>query len=366
MKTLKQIFKKTLHICCFESRRKSITSKQSASYNTISQEREKRMSIPKLILMDILGKLSESMNNFCQNDTVYHYTDLNAFINIFTNRELWISNINYMNDAEEFSNGLSFCKEVLEEYLSDDSFEFKNEFTDILNFINKKGIPELMGIDAENVFSLSFCHEGDLLTQWNCYGTNGVSIGFRNNTGIIENDISLVPVNLYLKELEKYDSPDEMKPKHELHFDLRNVIYDDDEKRRYFHILFDYVIQEARKASDAIKIFQSQIINSIYYSCIMMKNSCFSHEQEARIIIIKPSDAEVSYRTRKDAILPYIKNKILDLNCRPHKVFPVTDIVLCPNPNSEFTLKSVKYFLKSQGYDYLTDKVRVSDIPFRS
>ena len=271
-----------------------------------------------------------------------------------------------MNDSEEFSNGLSFCTEVIKEYLSRDDFEFRKDFADILDVISKKGVPELMGIDAENIFSMSFCHKGDLLTQWNCYGTNGVSIGFRNNSGIIEEDIAIVPDNLYQEELKKYRSPYEMLPKHECHFILINVIYDDVKKRNYFHALFDYVIQEAKKSPKAIEIFQSGIINSIYYSCIMMKNSSFSHEQEARIIIINPSDAKVSYRIRKDAILPYIKYKILDLNCHPHKEFPVTDIVLCPNPNSEFTMKSVKYFLKREGYDYLADKVRVSDIPFRS
>ena len=324
------------------------------------------MTEPQLTILDIIPIVSQSIDNQCRNNSVYHYTDLNAFINIFSNREFWISNINYMNDSEEFSNGLQICIKVLEEYISKDTFELKKQFASILGIIRLRKIPELMGIDTNNLFSISFCHHGDLLTQWNCYGINGVAIGFRNNNTDIDTGIALVPKNLYQEELKKYTSPDQMIPKNERLFYLKNVIYDDTEKEKVFRALFDHIAKEEEKIKGVIDIFQSNIINSIYYFCAYMKNQCFSHEQEARIIFPRNQNVEVSYRTRGNAILPYIKYKILNLNCRPHKLFPVSDIVLCPNPNIDYTMKSVKYFLQTQGYEYLVDKVRASEIPFRS
>ena len=50
------------------------------------------MSIPRLTMMEILSNTYLYSSNYCHKDPVYHYTDLNAFINIFSNRELWISN----------------------------------------------------------------------------------------------------------------------------------------------------------------------------------------------------------------------------------------------------------------------------------
>ena len=205
------------------------------------------MTEPHLTILDIIPKVLQSIDNQCRNNSVYHYTDLNAFINIFSNREFWISNINYMNDSEEFSNGLQICIKVLEEYLSKDTFELKKQFASILGIIRLRKIPELMGIDTNNLFSISFCHHGDLLTQWNCYGINGVAIGFRNNNTDIDTGIALVPKNLYQEELKKYTSPDQMIPKNERLFYLKNVIYDDTEKEKVFRALFDHIAKEEEK-----------------------------------------------------------------------------------------------------------------------
>lgn len=327
------------------------------------------MSIPKLIGLHTIPKFLGFFNETPNNSVVYHYTDLNAFINIFSNRELWISNIDYMNDKEEFSNGLNICIEVLKQYLEIDCFKYKGDFERLLAVVSGKSKPELMGIDTDNIFSISFCSEGDILTQWNCYGTNGVSIGFQNTPNSIEDGIALVPSNLYNELLKKYgDDPKEIKPDHEQRLFLNKVIYDDEEKRNLFHSFFDYIVEEADKANDSLLIFQDDIVNLIYYLCIHMKNSGFAHEKESRVVFVNPaeSQAEISYRTRNNAVLPFIKYKVLDLNCHVHQIFPISEIVLAPNPSSDFTLKSVKYFLKANGYDYLVDKVRVSSIPFRS
>lgn len=58
--------------------------------------------------------------------------------------------------------------------------------------------------------------------------------------------------------------------------------------------------------------------------------------------------------------------KILDVNCQPHKIFPVSDIIVAPGNRKEYVTDSVKYFLEKSGYDYLVDKVRISKIPFRN
>ena len=62
---------------------------------------------------------------------------------------------------------------------------------------------------------------------------------------------------------------------------------------------------------------------------------------------------------------PYIKMKILDVNCRPHDYFPIEDIVIAPGKQNEYIAESVRFFLDKSGYSYLIDKVRTSEIPYR-
>ena len=58
--------------------------------------------------------------------------------------------------------------------------------------------------------------------------------------------------------------------------------------------------------------------------------------------------------------------KILDVNWRPHKFFPVLDIIVAPGNRKEYVADSIKYFLEKSGYDYLIDKVRTSEVPYRN
>ena len=46
---------------------------------------------------------------------------------------------------------------------------------------------------------------------------------------------------------------------------------------------------------------------------------------------LKKDNRRIHFRERSGVLLPYIKMKILDINCRPHKDFPISDIVVAPS-----------------------------------
>ena len=54
----------------------------------------------------------------------------------------------------------------------------------------------------------------------------------------------------------------------------------------------------------------------------------------------------VHYRERNGIILPYIKYKMVDRNCRSLHEMPIDKIVVGPGLNQEKTVESVKYFLE--------------------
>ncbi|MGN0331843.1 MAG: hypothetical protein ACI4D9_02250 [Lachnospiraceae bacterium] len=64
-------------------------------------------------------------------------------------------------------------------------------------------------------------------------------------------------------------------------------------------------------------------------------------------------------------LVPFFKMKILNLNCRPHKKFPVEEIMFAPGPQQAYVADSIRYFLKKKQLGYLADKIRMLNIPYR-
>lgn len=112
------------------------------------------------------------MNPFYKKELQYHYTDINGFIGIMNNQELWASNTKFLNDKAEGKEGLQLTKEIITEHLEKGGlnvyFECLN--MDLQNVINSGS--------KEDIYSISFCRESDLLSQWRGYGKNGgIAIG---------------------------------------------------------------------------------------------------------------------------------------------------------------------------------------------
>lgn len=83
-------------------------------------------------------------------------------------------------------------------------------------------------------------------------------------------------------------------------------------------------------------------------------------------MFLNKNNKRILFRKRDGILLPYIKIIILDVNCRPHNFFPISDIIVAPSSQREYVADSVKYFLEKSGYEYLVDKVRISEIPYRN
>lgn len=66
-------------------------------------------------------------------ETVYHYTNANAFLGIIQNKELWASHIRFQNDKEE----AIYSLDILEEVLDSKKDEFTKHGLDIV--IGKNG-----------------------------------------------------------------------------------------------------------------------------------------------------------------------------------------------------------------------------------
>ena len=97
------------------------------------------------VFPDWLSIVAKIENDLFQNRDIlhtqlYHYTSIDGFMSIMQNRDFWISNIHYMNDSQEFENGKSICKKVINMKLQNggnQKHEFLYEISyDLLNIYN--------------------------------------------------------------------------------------------------------------------------------------------------------------------------------------------------------------------------------------
>lgn len=139
------------------------------------------------------GKMEESVENVILRDyiaagnsiystekTLYHYTSVEVFRKILENRKFWISNANFMNDEQEIMNGIELCRKVILRKKSEmrhpsagrvagrAEYDAGQEaYLDaLLESCDRRESAGLFNIHSENIFAVSFCSSGDILTQW--------------------------------------------------------------------------------------------------------------------------------------------------------------------------------------------------------
>lgn len=303
----------------------------------------------------------------------YHYTDINGFIGIMQNRELWATNTKFLNDKNECIECLKLGQEITREYseaCTDNSKDFLKHFHKVIQDRIDQG-------SDQDIYSISFCKEGDLLSQWRGYGKKGgIAIGFDLiNCTMQYNEKEVLSFYNFL-DRHYYETVDEEKRKKddfipddgEFMIKLWKVIYNKAEQERILNDLIDIGIETVRQGTlrgITEEELVHDIMHSIDYLLPIFKDIGFEEEKEVRYIWRDDGSRKIYFREKNGIIIPYIKCMIRDCNCRELEVLPIKDIVVGPQVNQKEVIDGVKMFLQHNGYEYLVDKVRPSEIPYR-
>ena len=343
--------------------------------------REQVVAIPNpFSLMLYLQEEIKQMRPDNENNTAFHYTDLSGFISIIQNRELWMSNVSFINDRNEMQDGISICQKMIRDYLNGDlTCNQKNGLEIIWSKLDKGISGGSWDSNKFDMFASCFCMEGDLLTQWRGYGENGgIAIGFDQRQ--LRQCCRLMASNLYNEEIRNGTEPERMLPHNEMTPLLKKVIYDDTEKEIIIKIILDLCLESLDYQNDdaLLEWVCSEFTDIIFRYMPLFKNSSFFSEQELRYVFSAETSKTmriaaaplrrtqiIDFRTRNGLILPFIKFKLLDVNCRPLRSLPIKKIVIGPCLHNEDLLESVKYFLENTNNSELIDRVISSDVPFR-
>lgn len=259
---------------------------------------------------------------------LYYYTSVQTMQFILQNADIYATNLQYMNDSEEYANGL---KEVREIYTDSKGKQM----------ISKKQLQD--GLNKEiNIYSISFSAARDLLSQWSMYaGESGVSLKL-NFTG-----------------LEKYRACLEEDG-------TRGYIHE----QRVFPQKIFYCTKDLMKAPDYQKV-KKDILDEIEkneklstkkdpeYAPYIWENTApyvkrleFRAEQEYRLVFNWPlllHKVRIDYRNDRNVLKPY-----LDIECEGG--WPIEEIVVGPGFNQDVVFNSIVHFLSHR-------KLKLPELP---
>lgn len=264
----------------------------------------------------------------------YHYTDASGLIGILTSDRLWATDVRFLNDPSEGR------------FLPAKLLDLMGAKPGGLSITERRAIDEIRRSlanprDASSTFSVSFCSDGDLLSQWRGYGSFGLGYA-------IGLDLSNSP-HPQLGML--YDVSYGEEPLEDVAADLLEIYAKATEKWGL------HICEEA-----------AVLLQSLAHA---FKEPSYKEEQESRIVTgiskqreLFAREAPLRFRARGGDIIPYIP-LALDIVRGEDLVpkLPIRRIVLGPGVDYERNVSSLSRLLGENGY--LGVEIVASTIPFR-
>jgi Protein of unknown function (DUF2971) len=302
--------------------------------------REAAVAFPMdMTVMAFLGK-HQNIPRYAwfEKGVVYHYTNGIGLKGILGTDRFWATHYSFLNDPTEGQHALSVAREELTRIGSDPALTELTQLT----------LLELERPGWSDHYVVSFCRDGDLLSQWRGYGDfgGGFALGFN------------LP---------------ELNPHPQIGM-LAHVIYDDQEMREVLNvsaaIYKEHIEKFPLRHVDDIAGWWASVIRTLSQT---FKHPAYSEEQEMRLIFRRYADclkhgehakqweAPISYRMRGADMVPYLDAGLEFADENAPKRLPLLEIVLGPGVPPR-NLKSVSDYLHSIGRSDV--RVRQSGVPF--
>ena len=267
-------------------------------------------------------------------EVLYHYTSGEGLLNILNSGHIWASDAAYMNDPGELRYGFDLLADLAKTASSDGKLS-KSILKNLLNEINQ--VVEEKTANGR-VYFVSFCEDGDLLSQWRGYGASGGGYA-----------IGVDPTCLY------GPSKHEKEPERV----LTQVLYDRAKQVKWLSSWLNEYIS-GNPTVDLLYLFSDILM--------ALKHPSYAEEREWRLVQFgryvvppggKPPKNEIiwpaSFRVRSGRIVPY-GDLDLTKSTGPLKgKFPAVEIVCGPTIKRDLGLKALAQFGTSRGFNCRVD-----------
>ncbi len=281
---------------------------------------------------------TDSVNNTGE---FWHYTSAKGVLGIFRDYiedaddvirkidhcSLLASNIRFMNDSKEYEEGVECYKEFC-----------KNADSSIQSFLKASSANPII----DNIYLVSFCNEGDLLSQWKWYGKNsGISLRF---------NIDNIAYRTF--EYKNEEGVNEEICFTDTHTKPLRVKYTKKEKADYFSKLLEYKEICASKAYELLGL-------AFIPFC---KHEGFAEEKESRLIfyigdlrLSKSLKAkfEMVYNTFEEGrIKPALNVRMESVNKEKEIDNVISEVIVGPGDNQELIFNFLIHAFDRKNYYY--------------
>jgi hypothetical protein len=263
--------------------------------------------------------------------SLYHYTNMEALINILKTNTLWATDCKYLNDLSETKT----MDKIYNELLETEDKDLNDYITEIKERRDQEGVD-----NKKQTYFISFTTEKDSIALWNYFGENGVALEF-DVSGILYNngDDEITVID---KNNEKKSVPSEII--------YGKIKYNDDEIKRLYYKLFEPKVTNSNNdiTENHIEIIRTSLkLDNISY---FRKDYGFSYENEYRIVInINKKDATniEHFRVRNGLIIPYIAISF------GYYLFSLKSITINPKQNDCMIEEGIERLLIANNHNIL-------------
>ncbi len=260
---------------------------------------------------------------------LYYYTTSETMRYILTGGDIFATHISYLNDSEEYINGLRELRELLQSgnrrsncyKAASDMYLTKDVYVDAV-----KNVPQL--------YSISFSKEPDLLSQWYMYSKES---GIRLKLSMQEGEQSF-KVKKKSQSENKRDISGRLKDVHYFTRIGMDVSEYEQEKRRIFKTIEEYMQQQGIGED-----IEGNIIKLWKDIAPYIKNYEFRQEKEVRLIfqanVGRNTTDLIEYRNAQGVLVPY-------LDIYREDGWPIVEIMVGPGRNQERVFNSICHFIE--------------------
>lgn len=255
--------------------------------------------------------------------SLYYYTTVETMRFILQDANIYATNLLYMNDSEEYINGIKEMKNLLN----------KKALNDLV--LDEAAVAKELNRPVE-LYSISFSTQRDLLSQWSMYAReSGVSL--KMNFQEAHN------YKLYRKsEKEQRNILGQNVFPRKVYYLTEDVMRKNNKGREY-ELTQKAIWKELTEIMGAITLedLEANRLHVLYAMVPYIKRYEFQAEDEYRLAFDAlefDDEVRVDYRTDKHVLKPY-----LDVQCEGG--WPVEEIIVGPGFNQKVVYNSLKHYL---------------------
>ena len=288
-------------------------------------------------------------------DTLYHYTSGEGVVGILREKNLWATNILYLNDSTELTDARDVFRTELNASL---------DMGRLADWISTGLVLYARSVPLDH-FVVSFCEHGDLLSQWQGYGPHGsgYSLGFSSS-------VLMASASAKTSNVRGTCTLSKVKYKHD---EKRELI----QKRmgilcEFLAPVSSQLLDMTDQERDSYSFFLWQIASSLNPTFALMKNDAFEAENEWRLVrtfrrpaVPSAHRSPILVRSVKGRLAPYVEISWQLPSNQSSNELRGLDVVYCgPSPEPLLDQRAVTDLVFS--YNSFNTRVLQSKVPLRA